>query len=198
MGKKLKSLMEAEEQRDENGNPTRLSTKRARRNPERAQKELIQMQEADFDKRFKPLEADLRAQITASPEYQARQADTQVTKQIALTRGQFNRDLGRSGTRLTDRQAGAISRNQGLASAKATASAKNISRRGTRDTNLEAQAAMIGIGRDVQSTANKDIAAAAGLASGRASAQNSADAAQEGSRNQMLGAAVGLAAAFAL
>lgn len=198
MGKKRKLIMEAEEMRDADGNPTRLSTTRARRNPDRAQRELIEMQRRDFETRFKPLEDDLRAQITADGEIPARKAGQAITKQIGLTRGQFQRDLARSGTQLTSRQSGAIDRSTGLAEAKAVAGAKNLSRRGTRDTNLEAQGELIGIGRDVQAGANKDLSAAASMQAGREAAQNKADAAQESSRNQMIGSAIGIAAAFAL
>lgn len=200
MGKKAerRALIAAEEQADASGQITRLSETRAQKNPDRAQADLIDLQRRDFETRFRPLEDRLRATIQESPDAEARRAGESATKAGAISRGAFLRDLSRSGTKLNARQTEVIERNRGLSEAKAVANAKNQSRSTTRDTNLEAQAALIGIGRGVQQGANQDLAAAAGLQAGRESANRAADSAQKAQNTQTLATVAGIAAAVFL
>ena len=196
--KKRKATRIAEQQVDESGHATRLSLSRAGRNPIQSQADLIELQDRDFETRFQPLEEDLRNEISRSGEFEARRAGESAAAGGALTAEQFMRDLGRSGTQLTERQAGQIGRSRGLAQAKQVANAKNTSRQITRDTNLEAQAQLIGIGRDVSAAGGKDLASAAQLQTQRENANRAADSAQDAQTTSMVATGLGLAAAFFL
>lgn len=182
----------------EGNKPQILSAERAMKDPQAAQADLIELQRLDYAQRFQPLEMKLMGMATSDGEGQAQQAGTTAARQSALSREQFMRDLGRSGTALTSRQAGAIDRNRGLSDARNVANAKNSTRKQVLDQNLEAQAGLIGIGRDVQQSANRDLGTASGMQSQRQQAGANAKAADKAQTSQMIGTGLGLVAAMFL
>ena len=181
-----------EQEHDENGLPTRMSGQQAQQDPGVARGALVQAQRLDFQNRFKPLEQRLMDEISRSPEDEARKAGKNMKHQSRVTRGSFKRDLSRSGDSLTKRQSGTINRKRGLAEARSMASAKNMTRRNVRETNLARQGELIGIGRGVQQGANTDLSAAASLQNSREMANSNAAAAKKQGDMQMAGMAVGL------
>ncbi len=180
--------------------PLLLDPKKAKKDPDKAQAELIKIQRKDFERRFRPLENDLMSQVhgeqaAADAETAAQKAGADVRSQGAVTRAQFQRDLARSGTTTTARQDRQLDRSRGLAEARGVADAQNTTRRHIRDENLDRTADLIGIGRDIQQGANEGLSAASGMQASREAASDAAKTAQKGQTLSMLSTGLGLAAA---
>ena len=143
---------------------------------DQAQSDLVEAQRADFDERFAPLEDELMGKITASTEPEADRAGRKVRQQERITRGSFMRDLARSGASATAPQKKSIRRARSLAKATGAAGAENMTRRETRDQNMETKGAVIGIGRGIQQAANRDLSTASGLQSTREQGERQAKA----------------------
>lgn len=166
--------------------------------PDATRAQLIDLQRQDFNTRFRPLESALIQKVQTNGEAEANAAAADVTQQAALSRGEFMRNLARTGTQLTARQENAIGDKRGLDAARNVASAKNITRRAVKDENLQRQADLIGTGRDIVQGANQGLSSAAGMATARKRADDAAAQASKAQRNNMIATGLGMAAAFFL
>lgn len=156
---------------------------------------VLEAQQKDYETRFAPLERRLIDKVNNPGADIAAKAGTDVVKQSAITRETFMRDLQRSGTQVTDRQNSAIDRGRGLDLARGKANAENLSRRQTKDNNMQATADLIGIGRDVQSGISSDLSSAASMQASRKSAGDQAKAASKAQTSSMVASVAGLALA---
>ena len=179
---------------NEDGTINMLDVETAMNDPGKAQGDLVRAQREDFDKRFKPLEKKLMAELSKTPEEEAQKAADNMTAQQAVTRASFQRDLSRSGTALTARQTQAIEGKRGLNEARSMSNAKNTTRRNVRETNMERTAEMIGIGRGIAQSANQNLNTATGLQAQRDQANANMASQQAQQDAQMAGAALAIVA----
>ena len=164
--------------------------------PEAANSRMIALNRKDWEERFQPIEKDLIKEVsTEKGEVEAQKAGADVAQQSAISRGTFLRNLSRTNTQLTQRQAGAIDRKEGLALARGTASAKNLTRRSITEQNLQRTSELIGIGRNIQQGASQGIGEASSLAAQRAAATKQAQQAHKAQTQNVVATGIGLAAA---
>ena len=167
------------------------------------QRNVVEAQEADFNKRYKPLESELLKQL--KPKKIARKAakDAEVAgyavrRQGKITRGAFLRDMARTGVRLDRDQKDALKRRRGLAKATAKADVKNnieLDRRADADAR---RASLISVGKGIQDTAGSNLSSAANMQQNREANNAAAKTQQKGQTMSMIGTGLGIAASFFL
>ena len=104
--------------------------------------------------------------------------------------------MGRTGASMTADQRRAAGNATGLAQARAIGTAENTTRRAIQERNIEGIGTMIGIGRGIQGSVNRDMGAAAGMQNARNQAHAGAKAAHKQNMISTGVAAAGLAVAF--
>jgi hypothetical protein len=131
--------------------------------PEDAQGLLTRQQRQDFERRYIPIENELIARTSTNGEAEADLAGGRAARQMGVSRGEFMRNLRRSGQSLTPDERANVDRKFGLARAKSVANAENTTRRDVESRNVDLQGDIIGIGKNITAGANSALFTAANL-----------------------------------
>lgn len=149
----------------------------ASRRPDKAQAKLIDLQWEDFTKRFRPLEDEMLQTYFGNGEPEAQRAGLHMAQTFGPAEGAVTdtqRELGRYGAGVTQRQAQALTQQRGLDAARGIATAENTTRRQAKDRNIEGLGTMMGIGRGIQGSAQQNMGQAASMAAQREQAGKAA------------------------
>jgi hypothetical protein len=177
-----------------------LDPERAQRDPQWAQGELIRSQWDLFTQRYRPLEENAIAQINRDIEPEVDRAGDTVRGFYSIADGMQERNAARFGLNQSADTRAVSRRRSGLQQALDVAGTKNNLRREWEDTRMDKLGEMLGIGKGIAGTSLESMGTAAGLASARQQAGDSARASARAQEMQLLGSlgGLGLALAFSL
>lgn len=171
----------------------RLGEKRAQTSGVTTAAGVTRAQWQHFLNVYKPLE-DQVLQRAMQTDFTAEgdQAGTTAVAGLASAAGTYERNLRRSGARLTSEERAALDRRQSLSRTRGVAGAENLTRRTLSTQRTDLLADMVGIGRGVARSASGGLNAVADLEAQRAVAREQAKTAG----TQQLLSSAAMAAAF--
>lgn len=151
-------------------------------NPGAAMGEVSRGQWQEYQDRYMPVElAALEEAQRTDFQSEGDRAGVNAARQAGVTQGTFLRDLDRRGITMNslsqDERAG-LTRRLNIANTTNIAGAENVTRRAKSETNLNALAQMVGIGRGIARGATDGLATAANAEAQRNLANKAAKAQQ--------------------
>jgi hypothetical protein len=169
----------------------------AQTDPSKVNAQLLEYQREDFMTRYRPLEDAAIAEYMKSPEQAAKQAGLAAASPFNRAMGMNERAMGRRGAQMTGDQRSAVRSGLGLAKARGVGNAENLMRRQVRDRNIEGLGTMIGIGKGISGSVNRDMGAASQLQTQRLEAgRNAQQAHKQSTTSTVMGLASIAAMAF--
>lgn len=168
----------------------RLSEKRAQSSGVKTAAGVTRAQWQHFLSVYKPLEDQvLQRAMQTDFTAEGNQAGTTAVAGLASAAGTYERNLRRSGARLTSEERAALDRRQSLSRTRGQAGAENLTRRTLSTQRTDMLADIVGIGRGVARTAAGGMNTVADLEAQRAIYNEQAKAAQHSQNLSMFATA---------
>lgn len=166
----------------------------AMEDPRAAQAAITRQQWEYSRKTFLPIEDRLISRVSADIEPEADKAGATAAASFQTSRGEFQRDLSRRGTRLTAAQNEALVRRRAISESKGIATAENLTRRSLEDRNRNLQASLAGLGKGIATSSEAAFGTAANAQAQREATGKALKAQQKASKTggAASGAAIGM------